>query len=138
MSLISAVAGSIARLGGEVAITDDSRRSARAIVEPLRYRNRIYIGGEMHHLGQVSREKYLYVGKTTHRLIPNESVIKAQGKQYIVKRCETYFVKDAPIYEWAILVPCGDRLEDSYDAEGDGPDPDVPGNALPQFLPWSE
>ena len=62
MSLISAVAGSIARLGGEVAITDDSRRSARAIVEPLRYRNRIYIGGEMHPLGQASREKYLFIG----------------------------------------------------------------------------
>ena len=42
MSLITAVSDSISRLGGEVSITaDDHSVSARAIVEPLRYRHRI-------------------------------------------------------------------------------------------------
>ena len=118
MSILNCVDREIGRYGSQITIAQQGTEiSTRAFVEPLRYRNKIYIGGEYHHLGALSREKYLYVGKTAHRLIPNKSVIKAQGKQYIVKRCETYFVKDAPIYEWAILVPCGDRLEDSYDAD---------------------
>ena len=64
MSLITAVSDSISRLGGEVSITaDDHSVSARAIVEPLRYRNKIYIGGEMHHLvlapcGEVREDDY--------------------------------------------------------------------------------
>ncbi len=118
MSILNCVDREIGRYGSHVTITQGGAEvQTRAFVEPLRYRNKIYIGGEMHHLGSLKREKYLYVGKTAHRLIPDESVIKAQGNQYIVKRCETYYVKDTPIYEWAILVPFGERLEDDYDRD---------------------
>ena len=117
MSLISAVAGSIARLGGEVAITDDSCRRARAIVEPLRYRNRIYIGGEMHPLGKASREKYLFIGTPDISLQQNRSVIESVGGKYIVKRCETYFVRDKAVYVWAILTPYGESREDEYEPD---------------------
>ena len=118
MSLISAVAGSIARLGGEMAITaGDSCQNARAIVEPLRYRNRIYIGGEMHPLGQASREKYLFIGTPDISLQQNRSVIESVGGKYIVKRCETYYVQDRPVYVWAIMVPFGARREDDYDSD---------------------
>ena len=63
------------------------------------------------------REKYLYVGKSAHRLVENKSVIEMKDSKYIVKRCETYFVKDTPVYEWAILVPYGEELEDDYDSD---------------------
>ena len=99
MSLISAVAGSIARLGGEVAITDDSRRS------------------EMHQLGQASREKYLFIGTPDISLQQNRSVIESVGGKYIVKRCETYFVRDKAVYVWAILAPFGDSREDEYEPD---------------------
>ena len=65
----------------------------------------------------MKREKYLYVGKSDHRLVENESVIETHGNKYIVKRCETYFVKDTPVYEWAILVPYGEEREDEYDSD---------------------
>ena len=118
MSLISAVASSIARMGGEVAITaGDSCQNARAIVEPLRYRNRIYIGGEMHPLGQASREKYLFIGTPDISLQQNRSVIESVGGKYIVKRCETYFVRDRAVYVWAILTPYGESREDEYEPD---------------------
>lgn len=116
MSLLNCVDREIDRYGSQVTICRDGERiEARAFVEPLRYRNKIYIGGEYRPLGKLRREKYLYVGSAAHRLEENHSVIETQGAQYIVKRCETYYVKDLPIYEWAILVPYGAGREDEYD-----------------------
>ena len=118
MSLLSCVDREIGRFGSGVTITHaGSCIKTRAFLEPLRYRNRIYIGGEYHPLGYLRKEKYLYVGKASHPLVENESVIETHGNKYIVKRCETYYVKDTPVYEWAILVPYGEELEDDY-----GPD----------------
>ena len=55
------------------------------------------------------------MGQTTHPLKENSSVIESHGEKYLVKRCETYYVKDTPVYEWAILVPWGEEREDEYD-----------------------
>ena len=118
MSLLNCVGKEIGRFGSSVKITQQGACvNTRAFLEPLRYRNKIYIGGEYRPLGALRREKYLYVGKPDYRLIEDESVIETQGSQYIVKRCETYFVKDTPIYEWAILVPYGEEREDDYDTD---------------------
>ena len=60
MSLLNCVDGEIGRYGSAVTICQDGRRvEARAFVEPLRYRNKIYIGGECRPLGALRREKYL-------------------------------------------------------------------------------
>ena len=118
MSLLSCVDREIGRYGSSVTINQGGNRiSTRAFLEPLRYRNKIYIGGEYRTLGFLRREKYLYVGKSIHRLVENKSVIETQDNKYIVKRCETYFVKDPPVYEWAILVPYGEEREDEYDTD---------------------
>ena len=118
MSLLSCVDREIGRYGSTVTINQGGNRiSTRAFLEPLRYRNKIYIGGEYRTLGLLRREKYLYVGKSIHRLVENKSVIETQDNKYIVKRCETYFVKDTPVYEWAILVPYGEEREDDYDSD---------------------
>lgn len=116
MSLLGCVDREIGRYGSRVTIRQNGEEiSTRAFVEPLRYRNKIYIGGEYRTLGMLRREKYLYIGKPAHRLTENSSVIESQGVQYIVKRCETYYVRDTPVYEWAILTPCGEEREDEYD-----------------------
>ncbi len=118
MSLLNCVDREIERYGSQVTICQGGKRvAARAFVEPLRYRNKIYIGGEYRPLGMLRREKYLYVGSAAHRLSENQSVIESQGEQYIVKRCETYYLKDMPVYEWAILVPYGGLREDDYDRD---------------------
>lgn len=118
MSFLNCVNREIRRYGSGVTIRGSGETiSAFAFVEPLRYRNKIYIGGEYRPLGSLRREKYLYVGQPDYHLEENRSVIETQGRQYIVKRCETYFVKDTAIYEWAILVPYGEEREDDYDSD---------------------
>ncbi len=118
MSLLNCVDREIGRFGSQVTICQGGQRiPARAFVEPLRYRNKIYIGGEYRPLGVAIREKYLYIGRPAYRLHENRSVIEAHGERYLVKRSETFFVRDLPVYEWAIMVPYGAEREDDYDAD---------------------
>ncbi len=118
MSIFNSVGETIKRYGCSVKITDGSKdATVKAFVEPLRYKNRVYVGGEYHYLGYRRTEKYLYVGLPEYVLAENSSVIEMQKKKYIVKRCETYYVKDCPVYVWAILLPYGETLEDDYESD---------------------
>lgn len=115
---MGALTASIAKYGGDVRVTKDGvSRRARAIVQPIRYKNKIYIGGEMRSLGSIKREKYLYIGTPETVLHENATVIESVGGKYIVKRCETFYVQDSPVYVWAIMAPFGARREDDYDGD---------------------
>lgn len=118
MSIITAVGETIKRYGCSLSIlTGEKRMNTNAFVEPLRYKNKVYVGGEYHYLGFKRSEKYLYIGSP--EIVPeeNSSVIEMQNKKYIVKRCETYYVHDRPVYVWAILLPYGSALEDDYESD---------------------
>lgn len=118
MNIFNSVGDTIKKYGSSVTIRQDgSAIETKAFVQPLRYKNRVYVGGEYHVLGYQRREKYLYIGNPSYRLTENSSVIETQGDKYIVKRRETYFVKDYPVYEWAILLPFGEKLEDDYESD---------------------
>lgn len=118
MSIFGSIKGTIKRYGNSVTIIEsDKRTKVKAFVEPLRYKNRVYVGGKYRLLGTDRDEKYLYIGCAENPLKEKYSVIEMQGSKYIVKRCETYYVKDYPIYVWAILTPCGDDLEDDYESD---------------------
>lgn len=118
MGILSSVGEIINRYGCSVVIrNDDKEIPAKAFVEPLRYKNRVYVGGQYHHLGYKKSEKYLYIGKPEFVLSENSSVIEMYNSKYIVKRCELYYVKDIPVYVWAILQPYGSALEDDYESD---------------------
>lgn len=117
MSIIMSVSDTIKRYGSSLCVVTNGKKLATSgFVEPLRYKNKVYIGGEYHRLGFRRTEKYLYVGPCDVELCENESVIETQGDKYIVKRCEKYYVKDTPVYMWAILLPYGSILEDDYES----------------------
>jgi hypothetical protein len=118
MRIFESVSETIKRYGSLVEITTDGKvLKKRAFVEPLRYKNKVYVGGKYQLLGYDRSEKYLYVGLSDVQLCENSSVIQLKDNKYIVKRCETYYLKDYPIYVWAILQPCGDDLEDDYESD---------------------
>lgn len=118
MSVFNSVGTTIKKYGSSVRIINGSTAcSTKAFVEPLRYKNKVYIGGEYHQLGSFKKEKYLYIGVPQMNLEENNTVIEMHENKYIVKRCEKYYVKDIPVYVWAILQPYGEALEDEYDAD---------------------
>ena len=118
MGIFNSVRETIKKYGSSNNIIDgDKVIKSKAFVEPLRYKNKVYIGGEYHCLGFFKKEKYLYVGIADNKLTENSTVIETNGEKYIVKRREKYYVKDIPIYVWAVLQPYGEVLEDDYDSD---------------------
>ena len=106
LNIMPSVIKSIQTYGEDVTvINDDNKVSTRAFVEPLRYRNKIYIGGEYRTLGMKHSEKYLYVGVPDVTLVENKTIIKRKDNEYLVKRVERYYVKEQIAYTWAILIP---------------------------------
>lgn len=97
---------SIQTYGEDIAvINDDDTVSTRAFIEPLRYRNKIYIGGGYRTLGMKYSEKYLYVGIPDITLVENKTIVKRKDNEYLVKRVERYYVGEQIAYTWAILIP---------------------------------
>lgn len=118
MKIISSVASMIDKYGNSVVIhggKDDV--STKAFVEPLRYKNKIYIGGRKHALGMFNSEKYLYIGKPGDRLVEDVSVVECGEDKYIVKRQETYRVCGEAVYVWAVMTRHRELTEDEYDSD---------------------
>lgn len=117
MNIFLTIQSMIRDYGCDVSIFDNDKVSAtKAFVQPLRYKNRVYIGGRYHEMGLNKTDKYLYIGQVENKLTENHSIIEAHNHKYIVKRCEVYYVKDIPVYVWAILAPYGAVLEDEYES----------------------
>ena len=80
---------SIQTYGEDVTVINDADTIlARAFVEPLRYRNKIYIAGEYRTLGMKYSEKYLYIGIPDITLVENKTIVKRKDEKYLVKRVE--------------------------------------------------
>ena len=86
-------------------INDDDTVLARAFIEPLRYRNKIYIGGGYKTFDMKYSEKYLYVGIPDITLVENKTIVKRKDNEYLVKRVERYYVGEQIAYTWGILIP---------------------------------
>ena len=106
MNVMPSVIKSIQTYGEDIAvINDDDMVSTRAFIEPLRYRNVIYVGGEYRNLDMKYSEKYLYVGIPDITLVENKTIVKRKDEKYLVKRVEKYYVKEQVAYTWGILIP---------------------------------
>lgn len=118
MSIFGSVLDTIKKYGNRVSISDGNAQVlSKGLVEPLRYKNKVYVGGKIRLLGKDQNEKYLYIGLPENKLTVDASVIESNNCKYIVKRCETYYLKDYPVYVWAIMCPYGDELEDDYESD---------------------
>ncbi|MDO4154278.1 MAG: hypothetical protein Q4E21_05435 [Clostridia bacterium] len=78
----------------------------RAFLQPLRYKNKMYLEGTYTVLGKDPNGLFLYIGPAKHditRLQKNGRVTDADGKQYVIQRAEKVCRGDEPFYFWAIL-----------------------------------
>ena len=106
MNVMPYVIKSIQIYGEDITvINDDDTVLTRAFIEPLRYRNKIYIGGGYRTLGVKHSEKYLYVGIPDITLVENKTIVKRKNNEYLVKRVERYYVGEQIAYTWGILIP---------------------------------
>lgn len=117
MSIADSVYDIINSYGNEVAVSDgvlDLGRT-KAFIQPLRYKNRMYLDGKFLEGGYNSGRHYLYIGLPEIRIDKDfEGVVitTEKNQEYIVKQAELYSFGDAPVYIWAILTPYSKEWDD--------------------------
>ncbi len=95
--------------GGTVYITlSDTWRSNdfKAFIQPLRYKTKVYMTGEVTPIGRNQNNVYLYLGPAKHDLTKlNQSYIlhDFDGNSYFIDRSEKITVNEKIVYIWAII-----------------------------------
>lgn len=103
------------RFGNTVAICRDGRTEvAKAFVQPLRRRHRLYLSEKYIPAGWFDNTYLLYIGSPDH---PLETGVRMQcrGAAYSVVTAEEFAAHDEAVYVWAILKPDCEGKEDYYD-----------------------
>lgn len=89
------------------AIAADGTNSGeyRAFVQPVRYKNKMYLNDVESPIGTVSENYYLYIGPADVLLkgLEGRTLIKTAIMDCTVERAENVFLGNEIIYTWAIL-----------------------------------
>ena len=117
MSVMTYLRAALSRYGNTVTISCDGRSvTAKAFVQPLRRRHRLYINDKVVPDGYFDNAYRLYIGDSRHRFSDRDgTVITCKGTAYTVVTSEEFIVGDEEVYVWAILMPKTDAKEDDYD-----------------------
>ncbi len=78
----------------------------KAFLQPLRYKNKIYLSGVPTELGYDSLQKYLLVAQPDaplHLIDGNSYVLTFDGHEYSVDHCEKVYFGKEPYYYWAVV-----------------------------------
>nr|WP_316623876.1 hypothetical protein [uncultured Ruminococcus sp.] len=101
--------------GNTVSICRNGRAEvAKAFVQPLRRRHRLYINDRYIPAGYFDNRYLLYIGSPEHPLDDGMRVT-CKGTVYTVVTAEVFAAHDEDIYVWAILMPTVQGKEDYYD-----------------------
>jgi hypothetical protein len=74
-------------------------------VQPLRYKNKMYLNGVNTVIGFNSQGHYLYIGPPEHdiTLLKTDQWIEAADKKFTADRAEKVYFKNEVVYIWAII-----------------------------------
>jgi len=82
-------------------------KTYKAFLQPLRYKNKIYLEGILSEIGFVDEGHYLYLGPAEPSLtnLPGKTEIRAGNgsERYFVKRAEQVYSGGQAVYSWAVL-----------------------------------
>ena len=96
------------KYGESVFVSDGGWRSEvyYACIRPLRYKNKMYMTGNLTEIGHYDEGYYLYIGPPNillEGLTLRAVLTAASGKKYSIFRTERVCVGSETVYVWAIL-----------------------------------
>ena len=100
--------GVFQKYGRSVFLSDEGWNSPvfRAFLQPLRYKNKMYLEGAYTEIGRDTSGLYLYIGPHDHdvtKLSRKARIADADGKAYLIQRAEKILTGDKPYYFWAVV-----------------------------------
>lgn len=97
------------KFGREITLKQDDGWSSEifhGFIQPLRYKNKMYLDGVYTVIGFDNQGKYLYIGPAKHDLTAFDTAnghILCDGTKYTVDRAEKVYCGKSPLYVWAII-----------------------------------
>lgn len=97
------------KYGRSVRLTDGAgwfSPQFKAFLQPLRYKNKMYLEGTYTSIGKDQNDLYLYIGPKEHdvtRLPKGARLLDSDAREYILQRTEKVCCGEDPFYFWAIL-----------------------------------
>lgn len=115
--MVKNISTAIKKYGCDVSIKrGNDSQSGKAFLQPLRYKNNMYLNGVRLGQGYFDGGHYLFIGEPHINLSDYvNTVIYCNNEGYIIKRAEQYIYRNKTLYVWAILTPYARPLEDDYD-----------------------
>lgn len=88
---------------------------AKAIIQPLMYKNKMYLGGSELPAGYYDAGHYLMIAPCEDFIRDYRStVITCAGESYTIKRSERVSAGEDNLYIWAVLTTYSPPMEDDY------------------------
>lgn len=95
----------IAEFGRTVTVySKESEYETKAFIQPLRYKNKLYLSDTPTYAGISDDTSYLYIGNGGNRIGADPKLrIKAGDTVLFVVKSEPIYISDVLFYEWAVL-----------------------------------
>lgn len=87
-------------------VSPNGETAFECIFQPLRYKNKIYLGGIPTELGYNSMRKYLLMAPVSVPIDTTDGItnyLRFGENKYRVDHCEKVYLKGKPLYFWAII-----------------------------------
>ena len=97
------------KFGREIKLSDGDGWQSNVFhgfIQPLRYKNKIYLDGVYTVIGFDNQGKYLYIGPPEHDLTELDTLtglVECDGVKYTIDRAEKVYYSETPVYIWAII-----------------------------------
>lgn len=119
MSIYKSIIAELRRYGENITITTEKGVTVvKGIIEPLLYKNKLYLGGKHIPQGYFDSGNYLMICPPEAKLpVLGAAFVEARDKKFVLKRSEVVRAKDEAFYIWAVLMPYVEpKEEDFYEA----------------------
>ncbi len=92
--------------GSEFTVTTKGKTIvSHAVIQPLRYKNKLYVEFQPSEVGRTDDGCYLYLG-AADTVFATDDRLEFSSKKFVVERFEPVYLFGKPIYNWAVLRPC--------------------------------
>lgn len=117
MSIYQSILTELSRFGNKVTLTTEAGMfSIKGIIQPLLYKNKMYLSGKQLPEGYFDTGHYLFICSPEVKLpVLGTAFLEANGEKYILKRSETVTVNSEAVYTWAVVSPYKEPLEEDFD-----------------------
>lgn len=118
MSIYGSICRELKKFGENLTVTTEKGSfSVKGVLQPLLYKNKLYLGGKQLPQGFFDGGHYLLICPPEVKLPTlGTALAETKDRKFNLIRSETVTSADKALYIWAVLAPCSEAIrEDIYE-----------------------